>query len=125
MDLSDAERKLHDLRDGCTPLNRNLKPVGVIPVHVGGLMMDMDTVQAFADRHGFWLIEDASQALPAAYRRPANEWRRCGENTSLAAWFSFSVEETVTTGEGRDGRDRRRGNRRANATNVAVWILAL
>jgi dTDP-4-amino-4,6-dideoxygalactose transaminase len=67
MDLEDAERKMEQLRCGETPLDPNLRVVGVIPVHVGGLMMNMDEVQAFAARHGLWVIEDAAHSFPAAY----------------------------------------------------------
>lgn len=102
MDLADAERKLAALRRGRSPLRRKkLKPVGIIPVHVGGLMMNMDEVRAFADRHALWLVEDAAHALPAAYRSgPDAPWRRCGENTAAVTCFSFYANKTITTGEG-------------------------
>jgi perosamine synthetase len=70
IDLDDAERKLTDLQAGRTPLDANLKPFGIMPVHVGGLMIDMDAVSRFANRHGLWVVEDAAHALPAAYRVP-------------------------------------------------------
>ena len=76
MDLADAERKIEQLHAGQTPLDLALRVVGIIPVHVGGLMMDMDEVQAFADKHGLWVVEDPrtvsrrlSRALPLL--RPA------------------------------------------------------
>ena len=101
MDLDDARRKLEQLPAGALPLERGLQPVGIIPVHVGGLMMDMDAVRAFAGEHGLWVVEDAAHAFPAAYRRqPDAPWRRCGENTSAAACFSFYANKTMTTGEG-------------------------
>ncbi|HWM90803.1 MAG TPA: DegT/DnrJ/EryC1/StrS family aminotransferase [Thermoanaerobaculia bacterium] len=91
MDLDDAERRIA----GATE-----KPVGIIPVHVGGLMMDVDSVSAFAERHGLWVIEDAAHAFPAAWRRPGGTWQRCGEGTSAIACFSFYANKTITTGEG-------------------------
>ncbi|MCE5303104.1 MAG: DegT/DnrJ/EryC1/StrS family aminotransferase [Planctomycetaceae bacterium] len=129
MDLADAERKIEQLRKGQTPLDPSLPVVGIIPVHVGGLMMDMDAVQAFADRHGLWVVEDAAHALPAAYTtsgqwsvvsgpsetasghlpisnpqssitNPSTAWRRCGENTAAVTCFSFYANKTMTTGEG-------------------------
>jgi len=101
MDLDDAERKLDQLRAGALPLERGLKPVGIIPVHVGGLMMDMDAVREFAQRHGLCVVEDAAHAFPAAYRAgPGAPWRRCGENTSAVTCFSFYANKTITTGEG-------------------------
>ncbi|MCE5267556.1 MAG: DegT/DnrJ/EryC1/StrS family aminotransferase [Planctomycetaceae bacterium] len=68
LDLADAQRKIEQLRAGQLPLDRGLQVVGIIPVHVGGLMMDMDEVQAFATRHGLWVVEDAAHSFPAAYR---------------------------------------------------------
>jgi dTDP-4-amino-4,6-dideoxygalactose transaminase len=100
MDLDDARRKLDDLRGGRTPLDRSLQVVGIIPVHVGGLMLDMDAVQAFAAEHGLWLIEDAAHAFPAAYRAANGTWRRCGEQTAAVSCFSFYANKTMTTGEG-------------------------
>jgi perosamine synthetase len=90
MDLEDAERRIA----------RAEEPVGIIPVHVGGLMMDMDAVSAFARRHGLWVVEDAAHALPAAWRRPDGSWQRCGEGTAAVTCFSFYANKTVTTGEG-------------------------
>lgn len=106
MDLGDAERKLAQLRAGQTPLDPSLRVVGIMPVHVAGLMMDMDDVHEFAARHGLWIIEDAAHAFPAAYRPRAKaeagvaSWRRCGENTSTVTCFSFYANKTITTGEG-------------------------
>ncbi len=90
MDLEDAERRIQDARE----------PVGIIPVHVGGLMMDVDAISAFAERHGLWVIEDAAHALPAAWRRADGSWQRCGEGTAAITCFSFYANKTVTTGEG-------------------------
>lgn len=101
MDLDDAERKLDALRAGRTPLDRRLQVVGMIPVHVGGQMMDMTVVDAFASRHALWVVEDAAHAFPAAFRAgPAAPWRRCGENTAAVTCFSFYANKTITTGEG-------------------------
>ncbi len=101
IDIADAERKLQDLRAGRTPLDPGLEPAGIIPVHVGGLMLDMTAAGSFAADHGLWVIEDAAHALPAAYRdKPANHWRRCGEDTAAVTCFSFYANKTMTTGEG-------------------------
>src|SRR5947208_2523970 len=49
MDLADAARKVELLRAGRLPgMPADLELVGIIPVHVSGLMLDMDAVQAFA-----------------------------------------------------------------------------
>ena len=110
MDLADAERKIEQLRAGQTPLSPALRITGIMPVHVGGLMMDMDAVRDFAARHHLWVVEDAAHSFPAAYRQAATmPWRRCGENTAAATCFSFYANKTMTTGEGgmamTDGRD--------------------
>lgn len=90
MDMEDAERRIATARE----------PVGIIPVHVGGLMMDMDAVADFAGRHGLWVVEDAAHALPAAWRRADGNWQRCGEGTAAVTCFSFYANKTVITGEG-------------------------
>ena len=101
LNLDDAERKLADLKAGRTPLSPDLDVVGVIPVHVGGLMVDVAAVEEFARRHKLWVIEDAAHSFPAAWRTgPAAPWRRCGENTAAATCFSFYANKTITTGEG-------------------------
>ena len=101
MDLEDARRKIDELRSGRTPLDRTLQVVGMIPVHVGGLMLDMDAVKTFAAERGLWLVEDAAHAIPAAYRGgPQAPWRRCGEGTADVTCFSFYANKTMTTGEG-------------------------
>lgn len=103
MDLADAERKLELLRTGKIPAapSRDTEVVGVIPVHVGGAMMDMNAVNAFAKKHNLWVVEDAAHAFPAAWRPSANApWQRCGQNTSAVACYSFYANKTITTGEG-------------------------
>jgi len=89
MNLEDAARKIH------------LPVVGILPVHVGGFMMDLDSLKSFAERHGLWMVEDAAHAFPAAWRRDATRpWQRCGENSSAVTCFSFYANKTITTGEG-------------------------
>ena len=103
LDLEDAARKLEDLRAGRLPaaLGRGTRVVGIIPVHVGGLMLDMDAVSAWAKARGLWVVEDAAHSFPAAYRTSGRaRWRRCGEGTSAVSCFSFYANKTITTGEG-------------------------
>jgi perosamine synthetase len=103
MDLVDAERKIEKLRNRNLPYlhGRELKVVGMIPVHVGGYMMNVDQVQEFAAAHGIWVIEDAAHAFPAAWRSgPNSKWRMCGEDTAAVTCYSFYANKTITTGEG-------------------------
>lgn len=89
IDLEDAARK-------CTP-----EVVGMIPVHVGGMMMDIDSLKHFCAERGLWLIEDAAHSFPAAWRPSAQQpWQRCGDNTASITCFSFYANKTITTGEG-------------------------
>lgn len=101
MDMEDAGRKVEELKMGRLPVPAGGRLVGIIPVHVGGLMMDVDAVLAFAERHGLWVVEDAAHAFPAAWRKDSSSpWRYCGEDTSSATCFSFYANKTITTGEG-------------------------
>lgn len=103
LDLDDAERKLVDLRAGRLPeaIDPEIEVVGLVPVHVGGLMLDVDAVHAFASRHDLWLVEDAAHAFPASWRpSPDAPWQRCGERTARVSCFSFYANKTITTGEG-------------------------
>lgn len=103
MDLEDAERKVRALRRGELPesLGSDLRLVGIMPVHVGGQMLDLEALESFARRHSLWIVEDAAHAFPAAWRLNASSpWRRCGENTAAVTCFSFYANKTITTGEG-------------------------
>lgn len=103
LDLDDAARKLDQLRSGKLPrsIPTNTSVVGIIPVHVGGLMLDCEAVQSFSAREGLWVIEDAAHAFPAAWRRTSSDpWQKCGEGTAAVSCFSFYANKTITTGEG-------------------------
>jgi len=103
MDLLHAERTLCRIQSGgaLAELPTNLPVVGIIPVHVGGMMMNVDDIKAFAARHRLWVVEDAAHAFPAAWRRsPAEPWQRCGQQTAAVSCFSFYANKTITTGEG-------------------------
>lgn len=103
MNLDDAREKLTRLRAGQLPnlIPNDLQVVGIMPVHVGGMMMDIGAIREFAANEGLWIVEDAAHAFPAAWRPEANEaWQRCGEGTAAVTCFSFYANKTITTGEG-------------------------
>jgi perosamine synthetase len=102
MDLIDAERKVTQITSGAAVagLPRDLRVVGMIPVHVGGLMMNVEEIGAFAKRHHLWVVEDAAHAFPAAWRKPGQPWQYCGQQTAAISCFSFYANKTITTGEG-------------------------
>jgi perosamine synthetase len=103
MSFEDAARKIGLLRAGklptIVPADAELK--GIVPVHVGGMMLDIDELHSFAEKHNLWMVEDAAHAFPAAWRPgPRGPWQRCGEGTSDITCFSFYANKTITTGEG-------------------------
>jgi len=103
MDLDDAERKVDLFRRGVLPpaVSRATRIVGILPVHVGGVMMDIGRLRRFAQKHSLWIVEDAAHSFPAAWRPgPGEPWQRCGEETADITCFSFYANKTITTGEG-------------------------
>lgn len=103
LELDDARRKLEALRAGRLSVraSRGARAVGIIPVHVGGLMLDVGRLQAFAAENELWVVEDAAHAFPAAWRpSPTAAWQKCGEGTAAVSCFSFYANKTITTGEG-------------------------
>jgi perosamine synthetase len=82
--LIDAKR----IEAAITPRTR-----AIVPVHLFGLVADMDMIQAIADRHGLAVVEDACQAHGATFRgRKAGSF---GHGT-----FSLYATKNMTTGEG-------------------------
>jgi perosamine synthetase len=103
MDFDDAARRLETIqaRTLLPPGIAGIPAVGMIPVHVGGCMIDVDAARRLAERHALWTVEDAAHAFPAAWRRGTGQpWQRCGENTAAVSCFSFYANKTITTGEG-------------------------
>ena len=103
LDFEDAQRKLDALAAGRSAgrVPAGTRIAGIVPVHVGGLMLDVGRLQALADRHGLWVVEDAAHSFPASWRRDRSAaWQRCGDNTAAISCFSFYANKTITTGEG-------------------------
>lgn len=73
-----------------TPRTRAL-----LPVHLYGHPADMAPLQALAQRHGLWLIEDAAQAHGAEYRGT-----RVGRLGHLAAFSFYPTKNLGAYGDG-------------------------
>lgn len=75
--------------------------VGIMPVHVGGRLVDLDRLESFAKAHGLWVVEDAAHAFPAAWRSTAKApWRQRSNGSKAVTCYSFYANKTITTGEG-------------------------
>ena len=65
----------------------------IVPVHIGGQPADMDGVTNFANEHGLFVPEDASQAGGAEWKRT-----RIGAIGDLGC-FSFQAGKNINAGE--------------------------
>ena len=70
------------------------KTKAILPVHLYGLMADMESINKIAKKHNRIVIEDSAQAHGAEIRgKRAGSW-------GLAACFSFYPSKNMTTSEG-------------------------
>lgn len=97
-----ADVKLVDI----DPATLNIDPTAIeaaitprtkalMPVHYGGLAVDMTAILALAQKHGLKVVEDAAHALPTTHAG-----QLVGTLGSDATVFSFYANKTMTTGEG-------------------------
>jgi dTDP-4-amino-4,6-dideoxygalactose transaminase len=66
----------------------------IFPIHYAGVPAEMDRLNAIAQRHDLFLVEDAAQAIGSKYKG-----RKAGSLGHLAA-FSFHETKNVISGEG-------------------------
>lgn len=66
----------------------------VIPVHMWGLVCDMDAIMKVAKKHKLFVIEDACQCVGGAYKG------RMAGSIGHAGAFSFNYYKNMTCGEG-------------------------
>ncbi len=73
---------------------RRRRPRAVIPVHIYGQMVDMESLVEMSERYGFHIVEDAAHSLESARKgiRPGQ--------VSRFACFSFYATKNITSGEG-------------------------
>ncbi len=66
----------------------------IIPVHLGGMPCEMDTIMKIAEKHGLSVIEDCAHAHGSKYKgKTVGTWGDCGT-------FSFQASKVLTAGEG-------------------------
>lgn len=71
MDAADLERAITD------------KTRAIMPVQLNGRTCNMDAIQAVADKHGLFIVEDAAQALGSQFKG------KCAGTFGAAGTFSF------------------------------------
>jgi len=67
----------------------------IIPVHLFGQCVEMDAVNAIADRHGATVLEDCAQSTGAEYRG-----RRAGSMSAVAAFSFYPTKILGAYGDG-------------------------
>ncbi len=85
------------VRDRITPRTK-----AILPVHIYGHPVNMDSLLDVAQHHGLAIIEDAAEAHGAEYaskRNGTTRWIRCGSFGEMSC-FSFYANKLITTGEG-------------------------
>jgi perosamine synthetase len=97
----DPARVVEFLEHGCITRGGELfdcetgrRVKAIIPVHILGHPVDMDSILGRARRYGLAVIEDATESLGATYKD-----RRVGQLGDIAC-FSFNGNKIITTGGG-------------------------
>lgn len=88
----DAETGLIDIE----AMERSITPKtkGIIPVHYGGQVCDMDSINVLAKKHNLFVLEDAAHAIPSYYKG------NIVGNLSDVTCFSFYATKPLACGEG-------------------------
>jgi dTDP-4-amino-4,6-dideoxygalactose transaminase len=73
----------------------------ILPVHLGGLPCEMDSIWELARRQGLFVVEDAAHAVGSHYRGyPIGAGNLLTGSSSNAVAYSFYATKNLTTGEG-------------------------
>jgi len=80
----------------CSLIEKKISPKtkGILPVHVFGHPVDMNTINQIAAKNGLLVVEDACEAIGANYNG-----KKVGSESD-AAVFAFYPNKQITTGEG-------------------------
>ncbi|MFM8573117.1 MAG: DegT/DnrJ/EryC1/StrS family aminotransferase [Pirellula sp.] len=75
----DIDPMTYNLDPACIEESITARTKAIIPVHLFGQCAPMDQIQQIAESHGIPVIEDAAQAIGAAWDdRPAGSWGKVG-----------------------------------------------
>jgi len=104
MDLDDAELRTQRVKGKGKGIKEKLqnagKIVGIMPVHVGGRLLDLERLEKFATAHKLWVVEDSAHAFPAGRQRTDGSWAQRSNGSKSVTCYSFYANKTITTGEG-------------------------
>jgi UDP-4-amino-4,6-dideoxy-N-acetyl-beta-L-altrosamine transaminase len=79
--------------------NKNI--FGIIIVHLGGELADIESIRVLAKKYNAWIIEDACHAIGGKWIDSKNTKRIVGDcSYSEITTFSFHPVKHITTGEG-------------------------
>ena len=79
----------------------NIDFAGIIPVHLGGVVSDMEKFKTLANENDLWIIEDACHALGGRWIDSSGNLQKVGNCAfSDLTTFSFHPVKHITTGEG-------------------------
>ena len=71
------------------------KTKAIVPVHYAGVGCDMTAINAIADKHGLYVIEDAAQGMLSTYQgKPLGVWGH------MAAYSFHETKNVTSAGEG-------------------------
>ena len=70
------------------------KTKAIVPVHYAGQSCDMDKINAIAEKHGLFVLEDCTHALSTEYKG-----KKIGSMGNACA-YSFYVTKNISTAEG-------------------------
>ena len=92
--LVDVEEKSYCIDPDAVEANITPRTRGVICVHLGASMSDLDRLTEICRRHGLFLIEDCAHMHGARWRdKGSGSWGEIGS-------FSFQTTKLMTSGEG-------------------------
>ncbi|MFX1268218.1 MAG: DegT/DnrJ/EryC1/StrS family aminotransferase [Promethearchaeota archaeon] len=92
--FADIDNKTYTLDPKSVEEKITDKTKALIPVHLAGMVADMDGLKDIADDHNLYIIEDACQSIGSKFKG-----EKVGSLGNIGC-FSFYPSKNITTGEG-------------------------